>query len=370
MNDKENQLFGWSPDIDPDEIDVSTLILTIGSFTDIGHAQQHLRQSMLAELAHRELGEFRLDEILDHRDSRPPIIFDADHFEGYESPRMVLHEVTDELGQSFLLLDGPEPALRWNQMVDEIRGIIDELGVRLSVVTQSIPMPAPHTRPVQVTRWSSRPELIIGHSSPFGRIQMPASFPAVLSQRLGESRHDVVGLAAHVPHYLTDVDYPDAARALVDAIRQLTGLALPSHALAMAAGVVRAQISNQVEDSEELQAMVSALEEQYDDQSGRREIESQQVTLPSADDIGAEAEAFLRSMDDPGDDGGTPVQGPTTPDRPAGDSGDEDPQAGQESPKGRRSEDGDDGDGPDDEGDGGPTDLYRPRHGDDSWGLS
>lgn len=116
--------------------------------------------------------------------------------------------------------------------------------------------------------------------------------------------------------------------------------------------------------------MVSALEEQYDDQSGRREIGSQQVTLPSADDIGAEAEAFLRSMDDPGDDGGTPVQGPTTtPDQPVGDSGDDDPRAEKENPQGRRSED--DGDGPDgDEDDGGPTDLYRPRHGDDSWGLS
>lgn len=368
MNDKENRLFGWSSDVDPDEVDVSTLILAVGSFADIGHAQQHLRQSMLAELAHRELGEFRLDEILDHRDSRPPIIFDADHFEGYESPRMLLHEVTDELGQSFLLLDGPEPALRWDQMADEIREIIDELGVRLTVITQSIPMPAPHTRPVQVTRWASRPELIIGHSSPFGRIQMPASFPAMLSQRLGESRHDVVGLAAHVPHYLTDLDYPDAARALVDAIRQLTGLALPSHALAMAAGVVRAQISNQVEDSEELQAMVSALEEQYDDQSGRREIESQQVTLPSADDIGAEAEAFLRSMDDPG--GGTPVQGPTgtsgpsagdaSADNPHDDVHDDDEDGGQ----GRRSAGGEEGD----DGGDGRTGFYRPRHGDDSWG--
>lgn len=140
-------------------------------------------------------------------------------------------------------------------------------------------------------------ELILGEESPFGKIQMPASFPAMLSQRLAEHDHDVLGLAAHVPHYLSDLDYPDAARGLLDAIRKTTGLALPSHALAMAAGVVRAQISNQVGNSEELSAMVHNLEEQYDSQNGQREIESKHVVLPSADDIGAEAEAFLRAMD-------------------------------------------------------------------------
>lgn len=376
MNDEENRLFSWQPGVDPDELNVSTLITTIEAFTDIGHAQRHLRQSMLSELAHRELGEFRLDELLDHRDSRPPIIFDADHFEGYEPPRMVLHEVTDELGQDFLLLDGPEPALRWEEMAAAIREIVDELGVRLTIITQSIPVPAPHTRPVQVTRWATRPELIIGHTSPFGRVQMPASFPAVLTQRFGESRHDVVGLAAHVPHYLTDVDYPDAARALTEAIRQVSGLALPSHALAMAAGIVRAQITNQVNESEELSQMVSALEKQYDEQSGQREIPSQPVTLPSADDIGAEAEAFLRSIDDNpgdddhGDDGGTPAPGPS--DRPTdgapGDgapqeSGSDDQATGPTDQYGQRGREPEDDDRDD------PWSPYRPRHGDDSWGL-
>ncbi|AZZ42199.1 PAC2 family protein [Acidipropionibacterium jensenii] len=369
----EDELFSWSPDVDPSALDVSTLIMTLGAFIDAGHAQHLLRQSLLSELAHRPLGQFSLDEILDHRDSRPPIIFDENHFEGYETPTITLHEVTDELEQHFLLLDGPEPALRWEGMARAIERIIRQTDVRLSIVTQSIPMAAPHTRPVQVTRWASRPELILGEESPFGRIQMPASFPAMLSQRLAEHDHDVLGLAAHVPHYLSDLDYPDAARGLLDAIRKTTGLALPSHALAMAAGVVRAQISNQVDNSEELSAMVHNLEEQYDSQNGQREIESKHVVLPSADDIGAEAEAFLRAMDTDSDSPSETEDAEGTGDAGNAETTEGTAQRGEvETPEDRHDDEPSTGAGPSAEASGqdeGPDDEgpYRPRHGDDSW---
>ncbi len=364
----DEQLFRWRPEVDPDELDVSTLVMTLGAFIDAGHAQHLLRQSLLSELAHRELGGFTLDEILDHRDSRPPIVFDENHFEGYQAPEITLYEMTDELEQHFLLLDGPEPALRWEGLAESIEKIVEATDVRLSIVTQAIPMAAPHTRPVQVTKWASRPELILGEESPFGRIQMPASFPAMLSQRLAEHGQDVLGLAAHVPHYLADLDYPDAARALVEAIRKTTGLALPSHALAMAAGVVRAQITSQVDNSEELSAMIHNLEEQYDSQNGRQEIESKHVVLPSADDIGAEAEAFLRSMDD--DQNAAPDndrdEGPG--DGTTG-TADADPASDQEETGGtkRSSDDSSSEDPGHDDGESGETGPYRPRHGDDSW---
>lgn len=364
----DEQLFRWRPEVDPDELDVSTLVMTLGAFIDAGHAQHLLRQSLLGELAHRELGGFTLDEILDHRDSRPPIVFDENHFEGYQAPEITLYEMTDELEQHFLLLDGPEPALRWEGLAESIEKIVKATDVRLSIVTQAIPMAAPHTRPVQVTKWASRPELILGEESPFGRIQMPASFPAMLSQRLAEHGHDVLGLAAHVPHYLADLDYPDAARALVEAIRKTTGLALPSHALAMAAGVVRAQITSQVDNSEELSAMIHNLEEQYDSQNGRQEIESKHVVLPSADDIGAEAEAFLRSMDD--DQKAAPEDHPDedSSDRATG-ADDADPASDQVGPgSAKRSSEDSSEEGPGhDDGESGESGPYRPRHGDDSW---
>ncbi|AFU40907.1 PAC2 family protein [Cutibacterium acnes] len=296
--DRQSNRFSWHPGIVGPDQEVSALITLVQSFSDTGLVQARVRDAILSQLPHHELGEFDIDLLLDHRDSRQPIIFDTDHFEGYERPRLVLHEVTDQLGQAFLVLEGPEPALGWESLVSSLTSLVDSMGIRLTVITDSIPIPTPHTRPAIVTRWASRPELILGSTSPFGRLQVPASFPVVLGQRLGETNHAVIGLASHVPHYLADLDYPESARALVEALRGATGLALPINSLAVAANTVRAEIDTQVNNSEELKAMLHALEEQYDSRVAQRELGTTQVAVPDAEDIGAEVEDFLRSIDE------------------------------------------------------------------------
>ena len=40
---------------------------------------------------------------------------------------------------------------------------------------------------------------------------MPASAQALLEIRLGEWGHDALGFVAHIPHYLAQMDYPQAA---------------------------------------------------------------------------------------------------------------------------------------------------------------
>ncbi|RFT43264.1 PAC2 family protein, partial [Cutibacterium avidum] len=85
-----------------------------------------------------------------------------------------------------------------------------------------------------------------------------------------------------------------------------------------------------------LKTMLHALEEQYDSRVAQRELGTTEVTVPDAEDIGAEVEDFLRSIDD-GDDS-------RSDDNPSGP---------------RR---GNDGDADDD------TPDYRPRRGGDSDG--
>ncbi|WCC80813.1 PAC2 family protein [Cutibacterium equinum] len=336
--DQHSDPYSWHPGIVGPDQEVSTLITLVQSFNDTGRVQARVRDAIFSELPHHELGEFDIDFLLDHRDTRQPIIFDTDHFEGYERPRMVLHEVTDQLGQAFLVLDGPEPALGWESMVSSLTDLVDSIGIRLTVITDSIPVPTPHTRPATITRWASRPELILGSASSFGRVQVPASFPVVLGQRLGETNHAVIGLASHVPHYLADLDYPESARALVEALRGATGLALPINPLAMAARTVHAEIDAQVEGSEELKAMLHALEEQYDSRVAQRELGTTEVSVPDAEDIGAEVEDFLRSIGDS--------------DQGRDDSSDEDTSSGPRHGGGGNSDD--------------DTSGYRPRRGGDS----
>lgn len=110
--DRQSNRFSWHPGIVGPDQEVSALITLVQSFSDTGLVQARVRDAILSQLPHHELGEFDIDLLLDHRDSRQPIIFDTDHFEGYERPRLVLHEVTDQLGQAFLSIGRPRAGSR------------------------------------------------------------------------------------------------------------------------------------------------------------------------------------------------------------------------------------------------------------------
>ena len=259
--------------------------------------QRLLSDHMLNSLSGHRLGTFDADELVAYREQRPTIVFSNDHFRQYEAPAPVLHEVKDAAGASFLLLTGPEPGLRWERMAEAVAGIIDRHDVELTVFVQSMPMPVPHTRPVLVSRWASSSDLIPGNKPMFGTVTMSASFPVMLAQRLGEGGHDVVGLTAHVPHYLAEHDFPDAAITLVEGLREVAALSIPTVQLAIAAGVVRAQIGHQVEGSEELAQHVTQLETQFDEFTRQRELAAAEEELPSAEEIGDAAEQFLKTLD-------------------------------------------------------------------------
>ncbi len=73
---------------------------------------------------------------------------------------MTLHEVVDKSGNPFLLLTGPEPALQWG--VSARRQVADGPDGRCSCSSahQGVPMPVPHTRPINLLKVATRPELI------------------------------------------------------------------------------------------------------------------------------------------------------------------------------------------------------------------
>ena len=131
-----------------------------------------------------------------------------------------------------------------------------------------------------------------------GTVRIPGSAAALLELRLGESGHPALGFVVQVPHYLAESSYPDAAAALLDRLADEAGLSVPRAALLSAAEQTREAIAAQVAASEEVGQVVAALEEQYDaymGARGRRSLLAAEETLPSADELAAEVERFLRA---------------------------------------------------------------------------
>jgi len=283
--------------------DVRGLNMLMGftGFADAGHVVRQINAELLDTLDSEVVAEFDADQLIDYRSRRPHLAFVEDHLQDYQAPRLALYRLRDGLGQPFLLLAGFEPDLQWERFSRAVVRLVEHLDVNLVTWIHSIPMPVPHTRPVGVTVHGNRPDLIEGISSWKPTVEVPAAVGHVLELRLVEAGRNVAGYVIHVPHYLADAEYPNAAVAGLEYLGAATSLMLPTDRLREAGREVGRQIAEQVEASEEVQQVVSRLESRYDEKAEgtvrRSLLADVNDELPNAEDLGAAVEAYLARKD-------------------------------------------------------------------------
>jgi predicted ATP-grasp superfamily ATP-dependent carboligase len=287
---------------DAPELGRPVLIQALAGFVDAGSAVRLVREHLLTSLESEIIGRFEVDQLMDYRSRRPIMHFVEDHWEHYDEPRLVVHLLRDRQDSPFLLLDGPEPDLQWERFIAAVLRLGQRLNVGLTVGLNAIPMAVPHTRPVGLTAHATRVELIGGYEPWLQRVQVPASAGHLLEYRLGQQGRDAIGFAVHVPHYLAQTDYPAAAELLLTSISKATGLLLPTDDLRQAADRVRADVDEQIAQSEEAARLVHALEQQYDAFVRGRQSSNLLASvgpLPTAEELGAELERFLAEQGNP-----------------------------------------------------------------------
>jgi proteasome assembly chaperone (PAC2) family protein len=272
------------------------MIHALEGFSDAGHAirlsARYLRDALDSEL----VASFAIDELLDYRSRRPLMTFKTDHFTRYEDPELSLYALHDSIGTPFLLLAGMEPDLKWERFVTAVRLLAERLGVRQTIGLGTIPMAVPHTRPVTMTAHANNKELIAEHQPWVGEVQVPSSASNLLEYRMAQHGHEVVGFTVHVPHYLAQTDYPEAAEALLAEVSRVASLQIPLAALSEAAAEIRTKINEQVDSSPEVAQVVAALERQYDAfvaAQENRSLLARDEELPSGEELAGEFERFL-----------------------------------------------------------------------------
>lgn len=272
------------------------LIHQLDGFVDAGQAGRLFTAHLLEQLDAELLAEFDHDQLHDYRSRRPVMVFDTNQWKSYADVQLRLHRVVDEQGEVFLLLSGPEPDVQWERLAAAIMDLVERLDIRLVVSVQGIPMAVPHTRPITLTAHATDPALVSGFRSWIDRVEVPASFSGLLEYRLGQRDRKAMGLAAHVPHYLSQAAFPEAALALTRSLSQTTGLAVPLDPLEQASATNMSDIAQEVAGSTEVQELVGSLEQQFD----AIQAEDKPI-VPSADEIAAEFERFLAEQDDKND---------------------------------------------------------------------
>ena len=282
-----------------DAAPVPVLVHALRGSLDAGHAGEMVARHLLESLPAERIVTFDSDALVDYRSRRPAMTFEDWRFTEYDEPVIALDLLRDDEGTELLLLHGPEPDLQWDRFTTAVVDLVEDLGVQRTIGVHGIPMAVPHTRPTTVTSHATRTGLVETQRHMMGRVQIPGNVAGLLELRLGRTGHDALGFAANVPHYLAQSEYPQAAAELVRQISANTGLALPVGELEVAAAETALQIEAQVSASAEVGAVVHALEQQYDAfmeaaaQASHTTLLAEPGELPTADEIGAQLEAFL-----------------------------------------------------------------------------
>jgi proteasome assembly chaperone (PAC2) family protein len=273
--------------------DAPVLVAALEGWVDAGGAGT-IAAGQLAE-GGRRIASFDADAIYDYRARRPTLdILDGRPLT-IEWPALTLTARTVE-ERELLILTGPEPDYRWQELAADVVALAARLGVASWASLGAIPAAVPHTRPVPILATASASGLLPAgiRQGPDGLLRVPSAALSVLEHAAAAAGIPAIGLYAQVPHYVS-ATYPTASIALLTALGRHLGVDLPVGQLATRALERRSMLDAASAADDDTKAYVARLEALADESR-----------LPEGDELIADIERFLREGTD-GD--GEPGQG-------------------------------------------------------------
>lgn len=277
------------------------MVMVLDGWIDAGFAAGRAMQVLLNGLDTYPVASFDADALLDHRARRPVMHLVHGVNTGLSWPGIELRGATDQRGNDMLLLVGAEPDHAWHEFSSDVLELAEMFDVRMLVGLGAYPAAVPHTRPVIMSVTAATDDLAALSGLLRGTLDVPAGVQAVLEHSFGAADIAAMGLWAQVPHYVSGevTPYPAAALSLLDHLERIAGLSIPRGSLAADAERTRHSIDAAMSNNAEHLGMLAAMEQAHDSQV--TDPTSSNAPLPSADELAAEFERFLRDQDDTGD---------------------------------------------------------------------
>ncbi len=277
------------------------LVVALDGWTDAAGAGSIAAESLLGH-PHQRLGNFPSDPLYDYRDRRPQLEIDRGRLGELVWPELAIDVVTPASGPALLLVHGAEPDLLWRTCARDLQDLAGRLGAERYVGLGSVPGPIPHTRPVQVICTGSDEELIDRLGRAHEQVIVPASCQVAWEALFEDAGMTTLGLWARVPHYVAG-EYPAATRSLLERFSAHLGTPVDLTPFDAMVEEHRTKLDVAASSSEEVSDHVRQLEQLYDAEVeaeramgglGQRPAQLSEDEVPSAEELGAEIERFLR----------------------------------------------------------------------------
>ncbi|HEY5664205.1 MAG TPA: PAC2 family protein [Ilumatobacter sp.] len=266
------------------------LIALTGLFDIAGAATTALDRFAPADSA-ITIGEIDPDPFYDFTQERPQVEFDEGEVRVIRWPDNQFDVVRGRGGRDLVVLVGVEPHLSWRTYSACITAVARQLGCEAVVTVGSAAEAVPHTRTPLVTGSTTDAGLAqrLGIGQP--SYQGVTGVVGVIQADLAAAGIPSVSLRVGIPHYLMNAEHPQAVAALQTHLAHVLNVPVPDDdELGDDIDRWRSLHDEVVDGDVQLQFYVRMLEQDHDRRA--------EASIPSAEDLGAEFEQFLRDQRD------------------------------------------------------------------------
>jgi predicted ATP-grasp superfamily ATP-dependent carboligase len=281
----------------PDALRAPALVCAFKGWNDAGDAASAALTFVGTALGATRFARVDPEEFYDFQSTRPRIQLTDGQTREISWPGIDIYEArVPRAPRDLILLEGPEPSMRWRSFCRLVVDLAEALGTQLVVTMGALLADVPHSRAVTVTGLSSDVGLVDRLGLVSGSYEGPTGIVGILHSACVEAGLPCASLWASVPHYVAAAPNPKAALALVRKLEGLVGVSVDASELETMAADYERQVNLAVQSDPDVQAFVERLE-----RAAGEEQPMSPDDLPSGDLIAREFQRFLRQR---GPDGG------------------------------------------------------------------
>lgn len=274
------------------------MIVAFEGWNDAGDAASTALEHLQLNWDAKPLAEVDPDDYYDFQVSRPTVRLVNGVTRRVEWPTTRLAICHPEkFDRDVVLVQGPEPNMRWRAFCAELLEHVEQLEVSTVVTLGALLADTAHTRPVPVTGTAYDAEAASRFGLERSKYEGLTGIVGVLQNACVQAGVPAVSVWAAVPHYVSHPPSPKATLALLHKLEDVLDVVIPLGALPEQAEEWQRTVSEMADEDEEISDYVRSLEER-----GDAEIT---VEEGSGDKIAAEFERYLRRRrrDGPGSAG-------------------------------------------------------------------
>jgi proteasome assembly chaperone (PAC2) family protein len=202
---------------------------------------------------------------------------------------------TPDLPRDLIVAVAIEPHLKWRTYCAAVLELARRCEATLVVTLGALLAEAAHTRPVRLSGTASDPELAVRLGVRPTRYEGPTGIVGVLNTTCREQGFATASVWANVPHYISGIENPKAALALVQRVLTMLNTEADLSDLEEASRQFDQNLAEIVAQNAKIKAYVAKLEAR----DSVEEPEAEPATgsdLPPAAELVAEFEQFLRQQ--------------------------------------------------------------------------